>query len=87
MRVICIKQHSQGILTIGKIYEVHSTNTCRCGEIDFDIGFRHLFGIICNCGFETNGDIWWINSNKFAPLEEKGQMFIEEFIGELEPLQ
>ncbi len=85
MRAICIKQHSQGILTIGKIYEVYSTNSCRCGVFSFDIGIKSDKGVICNCNLSIDSHIWWIRSRLFAPLEEKGEMFIEEFI-ELEEL-
>ena len=84
MKVICIKQHSHGILAVGKIYEVYNVTTCRCGQIDFDVGISKSqlgsLGSICACGQIDDKGIIWINSNKFAPLEEKGQMFIEEFI-------
>ena len=85
MRVICIKQHSHGILTVGKIYEVCDMTTCNCGKVLFNIDLVSIPGVVCKCGFKLGGNVWWVNSKLFAPLEEKGQMFIEEFI-ELEEL-
>ena len=80
MKVICIKQHSRGVLTVGKIYEVSGTITC-C-QVAFDVGIRiNHRGSYCEfCGYKTDGKIAWISSTLFAPLEEKGEMFIEEFL-------
>ncbi len=84
MKVICIKQHNDGILTVGKIYEVCGIDICRCGLVSYDVGIKippsDDMGIICECSFEIDTTIWWLNSNKFAPPEEKGEMFIEEFL-------
>ena len=82
MEVICIKQHSQGILTIGNPYEVYQTNSCRCGIVVFDVGITlYRKNTQCRCGsFFLSSTIWWVNSRLFAPIEEKGEMFIEEFL-------
>lgn len=81
MKVICIKQHSESILIIGKIYEVNNIDTCECGFISFDIGLRHSPGTMnCCCNKKTYTIIYWIGSKLFTSIEEKGEMFIEEFL-------
>ena len=81
MKVICIKQHSQGILVVGRVYEVYNIRTCYCGLGWFDVGLTTKIGVECTrCNKILYTTTWWIDSHKFALLEEKGQMFIEEFI-------
>jgi len=82
MNVVCIKAHSQGILTVGKTYEVSGMETCGCGEVSYDIGIISPPGhrLNCDCGYRFFSEIWWVWAGLFAPLEEKGEMFIEEFL-------
>ena len=84
MKVVCIKPHSDGILKAGKIYEVYDIDICRCGLVGYDVGIKippsDDMGTICECSFEVDTIVWWMDSSLFAPLEEKGEMFIEEFL-------
>lgn len=84
MKVVCIKQHSQGILTVGKVYEIFNTRTCACGRVCFDVDIQNPNVLRWSCGkcgcSIDNCPVWWISSDRFAPLEEKGEMFIEEFL-------
>ena len=85
MKIICIKQHSENIVILGEIYEVYDIDICKCGIVAFNVGLKDERKTECDCGILTTTQIAWIASHIFAKLEEKGQMFIEEFI-ELEKL-
>lgn len=71
-KVICIKQHSQGILTVGAEYIIQDINKCvTCPMVALYVGIHHeksKDGVWCNCGTTTDvgwGGPWFIYSGLF----------------------
>jgi hypothetical protein len=74
-KVVCIKSHSQGFVTKGKIYTINHIEICPiCGIVAFDVGIsiselRYLMGTKCHCSYKFPiGDIY-VNSELFAPIQ------------------
>jgi len=76
-KVICIKDHSQGVVKKGQIFELHAIKkgVCGCGLIVFDIGKQnycdHYVCGSCNKDQLPNKDgIYWLGSILFAPYDD-----------------
>lgn len=87
-RVVCVKPHSAGVLEVGRIYTVKDIRyTVCCGSMCFDVGLTAPKNAVrCvdhNIRF-SEGPVWWVKARLFAPLEEKGETNIEEFINSLQ---
>ena len=71
-QVVCVKQHSQGILEVNKIYTVLNIYKCNCGRIAFDVDILNHYNTSTTCDCMKTIEpktIWWINSKLFRPLE------------------
>jgi len=93
-KVICIKNHSQGIVKKGEVYELISIrkSKCKCKYIDLDIGFaipEHKNNTIQGC--RTCGEMYiktdgthWFCSSLFAPYDDSlSETTVEELLNEL----
>jgi hypothetical protein len=72
-KVVCIKNHSQGVVVEGKIYTVFGLKPCTsCELLRLDVGISTPRDGICSCGtkHDQNG-IHWIASQLFRPLDDE----------------
>jgi hypothetical protein len=72
-KVVCIKNHSQGVVTEGKIYTIFGLKPCTsCKLLRLDVGISTPRDGICSCGTQhkQNG-VHWIASNLFRPLDDE----------------
>lgn len=72
-KIVCVSQHRENILTIGKIYTIRGIHECKCGMVSLDVGInlddKHI-GVRCRtCDSTYVTDIWYIGSDKFRPIE------------------
>lgn len=90
--VVCVKQHSMGVLTIGKIYRVLGTSECKCGQ-SIDIGITDEFGSACHdCLKVFSYTTWYFDIALFRKIERHTAKevnvhieFVEERIEEQQP--
>ena len=70
-KVVCVKTHSQNAVVEGNIYTIAAIN--KCCKPRLDVGVRVPFplrGVQCpRCGGVSSGDIWWMGSSLFRPLD------------------
>lgn len=68
--VVCIQNHSQGIVKEGEIYPLLDVrHDCSCGAEMYDIGANsEAMFQVCMCGKEyvRNSKVWWLDSRLFA---------------------
>lgn len=68
--VLCIQNHSQGIVKEGEIYPLLDVKRgCSCGAEMYDIGAtNNAMYQTCICGKESvrNSKVWWLDSRLFA---------------------
>lgn len=68
--VLCIQNHSQGIVKEGEIYPLlELRHECSCGAEMYDIGaISEAMFQVCMCGKEyvRNSKVWWLDSRLFA---------------------
>jgi hypothetical protein len=71
-KVVCIKNHSQGVVIEGKIYTVFGLKPCTsCKLLRLDVGISTPRDGICSCGTRhAQNGIHWIASNLFRPLDD-----------------
>ena len=72
-KVVCIKNHSQGVVIEGKIYTIFGLKPCTsCKLLRLDVGVSTPRDGICSCGtkHDQNG-IHWIASQLFRPLDDE----------------
>jgi len=72
-KVVCIKNHSQGVVIEGKIYTIFGLKPCTsCKLLRLDVGISTSRDGICSCGtkHDQNG-IHWIASQLFRPLDDE----------------
>jgi hypothetical protein len=76
-KVICIKNHSQGVVKKGDVRELLGIRKalCKCGGLDLDIGIAtHNVAnnncIVCNMQSLDIGGIYWFDSRIFAPYDD-----------------
>lgn len=89
MRVVCVKDHSKGIVRQGQIFTIWGIDSCRCGMILLDIGIRMANSRrVCSCGHEASvGNIIDLDARLFAPLQQTPEisaLTVDELIEELE---
>lgn len=81
-KVICIKAFPDAGLKLGDIRVVKGMQQI-CPDLMLDVGIPIPYGsekcIKCGKTFNPNGK-WWINTWHFAPLEEKSETNVEEFL-------
>ena len=79
--VICIRNHSQGVVKEGEIYPLLDNKVeCSCGAEMYDIGAKsNAMYQVCMCGkdYIRNSKTWWLDSRLFATPN------LEELYGEL----
>lgn len=85
-KVICIKNHSQGLVQKDRVYFIRGikNNPC-CGAMALDVGittnYKYEMCWQCQEILFNNSNIYWFGSHLFRPLEEeKGEATIEDFI-------
>ena len=73
--IVCVKSHSQGYVTCGKIYTINGLqkSMCKCNDVDIDVGIttnntRFACGG-CEARWLNNAGVVWISETLFAPLE------------------
>lgn len=71
--VVCIKDHSQGVIKKGQTFIIKSIIHSSCNCVSVDIGLNTTNKLSrCTCGnstFHSNG-IWWISTTILAPVED-----------------
>jgi hypothetical protein len=86
--VVCIKDHSRGIVREGEMYTVQDVaETPCCQTVLIDIGKRHGSKIImCTCGnkFPIDVPIHYLAAFLFAPLDDLFNTEISELMSEVE---
>lgn len=75
-RVVCVKNHSKGLVKAGQQYTVNGVNFC-CKPL-VDVGV-FTFGKAMNCcGKRMEGNINWFSTSLFAPIEEISETTYDE---------
>lgn len=74
--IICIKDHSQGIVKKGQVYTAHEITRMGCGCILLvDVGLKsdRPFTKCAACGMndEKTDDVWWVDARLFRRLMDK----------------
>ena len=74
--IICIRDHSQGVVKKGQVYTAQSITRMGCGCILLvDIGLKsdRPFTKCSACGMndEKTDDIWWMDARLFRRLMDK----------------
>jgi hypothetical protein len=94
-KVICIKNHSQGIVKKGSIYTLEGIKSkkCKCSGYILDIGLLHPEGavksttICTECRMvasESSERNLWLHSTLFAPYDDSlSETTVEELLNEL----
>lgn len=55
----------------GKTYPVKANQVCSCGIISIDVGLKSNIEIsVCNCGRYTVTKQWFVNQNRFIPIDK-----------------
>ena len=86
--VVCVKDHSERIVTKGKHYFINNILVCsKCGDLAFDVGIGTDTPIsLCRCGEEDfNMGAYLVSQELFAPLEtipESHEKTVEKLIEE-----
>lgn len=92
-KVICIKDHSMGVVKRGDIFELHSIrkSPCGCGAIELDVNIptpSYAKSVICTrCSTKTLGTptTWWVRSDRFAPYDDSlSELTSDKLIEQLE---
>lgn len=88
-RVVCVKDHSQGVVRKGNEYIIHnvSISQCSCKYVLLDVGItsKNLFSSHTECGKRWLGDgTYWLNESLFAPLDDLSDYTIETLLNEIE---
>jgi hypothetical protein len=93
--VVCIKDHSQGVVKKGEVYTAHELKRNGCGCVLLvDVGYTsdRLFTKCPSCGMndEKTDDVWWVDARLFRRLltrseeadlaEVLAEVFSEELI-------
>ena len=95
-RVVCVNAGPMGPMknvpcpvVLGREYAVGGLKTCpQCGLVVIDVGVRQKGVSLCACGYLANdGDTWWISASRFAPLEERGDVMVEDVINVLQEVR
>ncbi len=67
----------------GKIYTIENIKYCSfCGICFVDIGIRSNNKLYCACGciIDKPNGVWFVFASRFAPLEEKSESHVEDFL-------
>jgi len=76
--IICIRDHSQGIVKKGQIYTAQHLQRMDCGCIHLvDIGMKSdrpfTMCAVCGTRHEKTDDIWWVDARLFRRLLTKSE--------------
>jgi len=71
-KVVCIKSHSQGLVTKGRVYSVTEVFVCSCGTTAYRLNnyeppLSFFASCVCNCKKRYRG--WLVNSTLFRPVD------------------
>lgn len=73
-KVVCIKDHSQGVIKEGQTFIIKNIKTYKCGCVGYDLGIK-TYKRLCLCGIhnsvseETSG-VHWISGRILAPIDD-----------------
>lgn len=90
-KVICIKEHSSGVIKKGDLFELlgMKKHKCKCGVLVLDVGIETTspFERCSDCGdirLALNENEHWFRAKLFAPYDDSlSEITVEELIGEL----
>jgi len=76
--IICVRDHSQGIVKKGDVYTAHKLERNGCGCIFLvDVGLKSDRPFtqcpVCKTNDEKTDDIWWIDARLFRRLLTKSE--------------
>jgi hypothetical protein len=76
--IICIKDHSQGVVKKGKVYTAHKLQRNGCGCILLvDVGYTSDRPFtqcpVCQTNDEKTDNIWWVDARLFRRLLTKSE--------------
>lgn len=76
--IICVRDHSQGIVKKGDVYTAHKLERNGCGCIFLvDVGLKSDRPFtqcpVCRTNDEKTDDIWWIDARLFRRLLTKSE--------------
>ena len=86
--VVCIKDHSQGIIKKGQTFIIKDIwlREC-CGYLVVDIGIKsNKGGCKCKCGqaYSLFSNIWWISAKLLSPIEKSfGEQVLENILEQI----
>ena len=71
--IVYIQTHSQGIVKKGQEFVIKGIKSCKCNDINLDIGIlapsNALYATSCECGNRIIDKIHWFSQQLFAPLD------------------
>jgi len=76
--IICIRDHSQGIVKKGQVYTAQHLQRMDCGCIHLvDVGLKSdrpfTMCAVCETRHEKTDDIWWVDARLFRRLLTKSE--------------
>lgn len=86
--VVCIKDHSQGVIKKGQTFIIKNlwVREC-CGFVVADLGINRTgLGCKCKCGqaYDMFGTVHWISTEILAPVEKSfGEQVLENIIKQI----
>lgn len=94
-KVICIKNHSQGVVKKGQVFELLGIKKghCKCASVVVDVGiiddedYGNATRLRCaKCRVVYHNDksnIWWLSADLFAPYDDSlSDLTVEDILEE-----
>jgi hypothetical protein len=87
-KVICVKDHSQGWVKKGQVYECKDMrpSQCECNDLELDVGLTKPGGYLkgyaqcidCHTVFIDQTKAGWFSSSLFLPLDDFKEVTFEK---------